>query len=99
MAEQANTPQVNWNDKNMATTYANVCNVAFTQEEVVLLFGMNQNWQGGQDEITIKLAKRMIIEGIMSIQSGDNPRIVEHKLSVFLSPKVRPQSEEGSEAA
>ncbi|HCV24935.1 MAG TPA: motility protein A, partial [Candidatus Latescibacteria bacterium] len=36
------------------------------------------------------LAKRMIIEGIMSIQSGDNPRIVEHKLSVFLSPKVRP---------
>ena len=40
------------------------------------------------------LAKRMIIEGIMSIQSGDNPRIVEHKLSVFLSPKVRPSSEE-----
>ena len=61
MAEQANTPQVNWNDNNMATTYANVCNVAFTQEEVVLLFGMNQNWQGGQDEITIKLAKRMIM--------------------------------------
>ena len=44
------------------------------------------------------LAKRMIIEGIMSIQSGDNPRIVEHKLSVFLSPKLRPNSEE-SEAA
>ncbi|MBI92540.1 MAG: motility protein A [Gemmatimonadaceae bacterium] len=45
------------------------------------------------------LAKRMIIEGIMSIQSGDNPRIVEHKLSVFLSPKVRPSSEEEREAA
>jgi len=44
------------------------------------------------------LAKRMIIEGIMSIQSGDNPRIVEHKLSVFLPPKLRPNSEE-SEAA
>ena len=40
------------------------------------------------------LAKRMIIEGIMSIQSGDNPRIVEHKLSVFLSPKSRPSTEE-----
>ncbi|MCH2102676.1 MAG: DUF3467 domain-containing protein [Planctomycetes bacterium] len=61
MAEQANNPQVNWNDDSMATTYANVCNVAFTQEEVVLLFGMNQNWHGGQDEITIKLAKRMIM--------------------------------------
>jgi len=46
------------------------------------------------------LAKRMIIEGIMSIQSGDNPRIVEHKLSVFLSPKVRPNTEsEEREAA
>ena len=46
-----------------------------------------------------QLAKRMIIEGIMSIQSGDNPRIVEHKLSVFLSPKVRPTSEEDRDAA
>lgn len=46
------------------------------------------------------LAKRMIIEGIMSIQSGDNPRIVEHKLSVFLSPKFRPSGDEaGREAA
>ena len=44
------------------------------------------------------LVKRMIIEGIMSIQSGDNPRIVAHKLSVFLPPKLRPNSEE-SEAA
>ena len=44
------------------------------------------------------LAKRMIIEGIMAIQSGDNPRIVEHKLSVFLSPKFRSTSEEGSGA-
>ena len=40
------------------------------------------------------LSKRMIIEGIMAIQSGDNPRIVEHKLSVFLSPKFRPAGED-----
>jgi len=40
-----------------------------------------------QDEI---LAKRLIIEGIMAIQSGDNPRVVEHKLAVFLAPKYRP---------
>ena len=36
------------------------------------------------------LAKRMVIESVMSIQSGDNPRIVEHKLSVFIEPKLRP---------
>ena len=45
------------------------------------------------------LTKRMIIEGIMAIQSGDNPRIVEHKLSVFLSPKFRSTGEEGADAA
>ena len=43
-----------------------------------------------QNEI---LVKRMTIEGIMSIQSGDNPRIVEHKLSVFIQPKYRPSGE------
>ena len=42
------------------------------------------------------MTKRMIIEGIMAIQSGDNPRIVEHKLSVFLAPSMRPQTEEGA---
>lgn len=35
------------------------------------------------------LMKRMVVEGIMAIQSGDNPRIVEHKLMVFLPPKHR----------
>ncbi len=42
------------------------------------------------------LSKQMIIEGIMAIQSGDNPRIVEHKLSVFLPPSLRPSGEEGA---
>jgi chemotaxis protein MotA len=41
------------------------------------------------------LGKRMIIEGIMAIQSGDNPRIVQHKLSVFLAPGMRPEADEG----
>lgn len=42
------------------------------------------------------LSKRMIIAGIMAIQSGDNPRIVEHKLSVFLAPKMRPSGEDAA---
>ena len=33
--------------------------------------------------------KNMIIEGILSIQAGDNPRIVEEKLLGFLSPSER----------
>ncbi len=39
-----------------------------------------------QSEILIK---EVIIEGILSIQSGDNPRIVEQKLKAFISPRLR----------
>ena len=33
--------------------------------------------------------RELIIEGILSIQSGDNPRIVEEKLVTFLAPAQR----------
>lgn len=35
------------------------------------------------------LSKEITIEGILSIQSGDNPRVVEQKLKAFLSPAQR----------
>ncbi|MBI9017107.1 MAG: MotA/TolQ/ExbB proton channel family protein [Phycisphaerae bacterium] len=35
------------------------------------------------------LMKSIIIKGIMAIQSGDNPRIVERKLKTFLPPSLR----------
>lgn len=35
------------------------------------------------------LVREVMIEGILSIQSGDNPRIVEEKLNAFLAPKMR----------
>jgi chemotaxis protein MotA len=35
------------------------------------------------------LMKELCIQGIMAIQSGDNPRIVESKLKAFLSPSKR----------
>lgn len=36
------------------------------------------------------LYKTVIIKGVMAIQSGDNPRIVEQKLRTFLPPSQRP---------
>ena len=42
------------------------------------------------------LTKQMILEGVISIQSGDNHRMVEQKLKAFLSPKVRITEEEES---
>jgi chemotaxis protein MotA len=35
------------------------------------------------------LLKELIVEGVVSIQSGDNPSIVEEKLKGFLSPTQR----------
>lgn len=35
------------------------------------------------------LQKEVVIEGILSIQSGDNPRVVEQKLKAFVSPAIR----------
>jgi chemotaxis protein MotA len=39
-----------------------------------------------KDEVKVR---EMIMEGILSIQSGDNPRLVEQKLKTFLPPKLR----------
>ena len=41
----------------------------------------------------------MIIEGILSIQAGDNPRIVEEKLKTFLTPAGARASSRRSESA
>lgn len=35
------------------------------------------------------LVKEVMIEGLLSIQAGENPRVIEEKLKAFLSPEVR----------
>jgi hypothetical protein len=54
-------PTIKWDDSNMKSSYANVCNVASTREEVVLLFGINQAWHAGQKEVTVQLTDRLIL--------------------------------------
>jgi chemotaxis protein MotA len=44
------------------------------------------------------LIKTIIIKGVMAIQSGDNPRVVEQKLMTFLPPSSR-AGEEDEKAA
>jgi hypothetical protein len=53
--------RIKWDDSNMRSSYANVCNVTSTREEVVMLFGMNQAWNRGQKEVTIQLTDRIVI--------------------------------------
>ncbi len=39
------------------------------------------------------LLREMMVEGVLSIQSGENPRLMEHKLKTFLSPEQQKQYE------
>jgi hypothetical protein len=60
-AKGAEGTKIKWDDSNMKSAYANVCNVTSTREEVVMLFGINQAWNRGQKEVTIQLTDRIII--------------------------------------
>ena len=39
------------------------------------------------------LAMEIIVRGIMAIQSGENPRVIEQKLNTFIPPKLRTNSD------
>jgi len=60
-AQNGAQPKVTWDDAQMSTTYANVCNVSSTREEVLLFFGINQNWNSKQKEVTVQLSDRVIL--------------------------------------
>jgi hypothetical protein len=55
------TATVKWDDTNLKSSYANVCNVSSTREEVVLVFGINQAWERGQNEVQVQLTDRIIL--------------------------------------
>ena len=40
------------------------------------------------------LVKEIMIEGLLSIQAGENPRVIEEKLKSFLAPKDRATAQE-----
>ena len=47
------------------------------------------------------MVKELMVEGLLSIQAGENPRVIEEKLKSFLSPSRREyvsQKEEGGES-
>jgi len=79
--------KIHWDDTNMRNVYANVCNVAGTREEVVLLFGMNQAWHSGQAEVTIQLADRVVLSPFvakrLSLLLGNVIRDYETKYGVM----------------
>jgi len=58
---EGTSTKVVWDDSRMQTSYSNVCNVLGTREEIMLLFGANQAWKGGQKEVKVVLTDRIIL--------------------------------------
>ena len=54
-------PRVRWDDSNMSSSYANVVNATSSREEVTLFFGTNQTWNANDDEYTVQLTERIIL--------------------------------------
>lgn len=44
------------------------------------------------------MLKEVMVEGLLSIQAGENPRVIEEKLKSFLAPKDREAAAEAAEA-
>lgn len=53
--------KVHWNTAQLKSSYCNVANATSTREEVVLNFGVNQNWDRTQREFEIELHHRIIL--------------------------------------
>ena len=62
--EQAGGSQqvkVRWNTQALKSSYANFCNATSTREEVVLNFGINQDWERSPRDMEIELAHRIVL--------------------------------------
>jgi chemotaxis protein MotA len=91
-----------------STNIAGGIGVATAQAFVATLFGImfaNLIWLPIATKIKerygqLLLVREIMIEGILSIQAGDNPRLLEERLHAFLDPKEREtEVEEGGSVA
>lgn len=53
--------EVVWNDANMKNTYVNATNVVAGREEVIMLLGVNNAWQRGQEKVNVDIAERVMM--------------------------------------
>ncbi len=68
--EAGDQQKVVYDDSKMRSVYANFVNVAGGREELVLLFGMNQAWHAGQQEIKVELTDRIVLNPFAAKRLG-----------------------------
>ena len=54
-------PRVRFDTTDLKSSYCNVCNGSSTREEVVVNFGVNENWELNQPELQVKLLHRIVL--------------------------------------
>jgi hypothetical protein len=55
------SPTIQFDVSNLQNSYANVCNVSSTREEVVLAFGVNNVWERAQANQPVQLTNRIVL--------------------------------------
>ncbi len=63
--------RVSWNTSQLKSSYCNVANATSTREEVVLNFGINQNWDRMQKEFEVELQHRIILSPFAAKRLSD----------------------------
>jgi hypothetical protein len=70
-ADKKAQPQVKLDMSQLKSSYCNVANVISTREEVVLNFGINQNWDLGQKAMDVELLHRVILSPFAAKRLGN----------------------------
>jgi len=60
-AQPTPASQVAFNTSELKSSYCNVCNGSSTREEVVVNFGVNDNWDMGKEKIEVSLQHRIVM--------------------------------------
>lgn len=55
----------------MKSSYCNVCNASTTRDEVVINFGLNQNWDRGEEDYLIDIQHRVILSPLAAARLRD----------------------------
>lgn len=60
---EAEAGRINWDDRAITSTYANIATATATREEFFLLFDIHQNWKGMpvDGQLDVKLTQRVVL--------------------------------------
>jgi hypothetical protein len=58
----------------ITSSYANVCNVSISREEVVRVFGITKTWERNEGQVQVKLTGCMILSPFASKRLSTFPR-------------------------